>query len=52
MPIVIQRKTGEVLSKPYISSDQNMILHRAAMAAEAKLHPERFEPAKIPQQNK
>lgn len=52
MPIVIQRKTGEVLSKPYISSDQNMILHRAAMAAEAKLHPERFEQPKSTQHNK
>lgn len=52
MPIVIQRKTGEVLSKPYISEDQNMILHRAAMSAEAKLHPERFEQPKIQQKNK
>lgn len=45
MPIVISRRTGEVVSGASSSQEQSNALHRAIMAAEIKLNPDRFSSA-------
>lgn len=42
MPIVISRRTGEIVSGSSVPQEHSDALHRAIMAAEIKLNPDRF----------